>query len=211
MSYQFLKKKKCPKIPLVLKGLRQFRWLGDGPGIIKYHLQIICRGQRVKRALFSWNTFMWSWGQLLAKSPSKFARCLTWCQNVCCFLGQLLFSWSTECGHMNALWRCIMAMHYGDPVLSLLCIGTHIWIIFVSEYWINPLRMEVYFGHHNKIKMMKILEVYQNPSTLVLIVKLLRQAFNSNGTIGILIETICPRGKCFIVGIFLKMPPVIKS
>jgi hypothetical protein len=32
-------------------------------------------------------------------------------------------------------------------------------------------------GHHNvKIKIKKILEVYQNPSTLVLIVKLLRQA-----------------------------------
>jgi hypothetical protein len=45
--------------------------------------------------------------------------------------------------------------------------------------------MEVYFGHHNvKIKMMKILEVYQNHTTLVPRYKL------SNGTIGILIETV---------------------
>jgi hypothetical protein len=55
---------------------------------------------------------------------------------------------------------------------------------------VNPLRTEVYFCHHNVkikwwkfrslskfIKVYQILEVYQNPSTLVLIVKLLRQAF----------------------------------
>jgi hypothetical protein len=43
---------------------------------------------------------------------------------------------------------------------------------------LTRLRTGVYFGHHNvKITIMKILEVYQNPATLVFIVKVLRQAF----------------------------------
>jgi hypothetical protein len=65
----------------------------------------------------------------------------------------------------------------------------------------EPLWAEVYFGHHNlKLKMMKILEVYQSPSTLVpVLVKLLRQAFNWHSDEGVW-------GKCFIFGIFLKMP-----
>jgi hypothetical protein len=51
----------------------------------------------------------------------------------------------------------------------------------LGQRHINPFKdrgLTLVTGHHNvKIKMMKILEVYQNPSTLVLIVKLLRQAF----------------------------------
>jgi hypothetical protein len=46
----------------------------------------------------------------------------------------------------------------------------------IAETLLNLLRAEVYFGHHN-VKIMKILEVYPNTSTLVLIVKLLRRAF----------------------------------